>query len=310
MPLDPHTLQRFVGMRHRIGVIGAPLCDGLRESGVENAPKAFRDAGLIEILKTHSEVRDFGDLSLNPVAQDELTGKTRNLKLIADSCQTIKRMVSQVVDDQYFPLVIGGDCSLFPAALAGIASTDHDIGAVYLDGHPDFHTPETTRSGYFSGMALAIAVGFGSDELTHLGNRFPIVKPQNVLLAGPRPANIDQPEIDDLIKTGLRAIFLKNQGAENFRHELERSSQILPRPVYLHFDCDVMDPQEMPALAGMKANVHCSGGLNLEETLSVCTVLSELPLVGMDVTLYDPTADVDGMCAKKIIKVLEKVLFH
>jgi len=297
-------------MRHRIGLIGAPLCDGVRESGAENAPKALRDADLVETLKTHSEVRDFGDLSLKTVAQDELTGKSRNLKLVADGCQSIKRMVSQVANDGYFPLVIGGDCSLFPGALAGIASTDHDISAVYLDGHPDFHTPETTKSGYFSGMGLAVAVGFGPDELTHLSNRFPIVNPQNVLLAGPRSANIDQTEISDLTKAGLRTIFLKEQGAENFRHELERSSQFLPRPVYLHFDCDVMNPQEMPALAGMKANVHCSGGLSLEEALSVCNVLSELPLAGMDVTLYDPTADIDYMCAKKIIKLLEKTLFH
>ena len=297
-------------MRRRIGIIGAPLCDGVRESGVENAPRALRDAGLVDVLKTHSEVRDFGDLSLKTVAQDELTGKSRNLKLVVDSCQTIKRMVSQVVSDGYFPLVIGGDCSLFPGALAGITPADHDVSAVYLDGHPDFHTPETTKSGYFSGMGLAIAVGFGPDELTHLGNRFPILKPQNVLLAGPRPANIDESEIDGLTKAGLRAIFLKDQGAENFRHELERSSQFLSRPVYLHFDCDVMNPREMPALAGMKANVHCSGGLSLEEALSVCNVLSELPLAGMDVTLYDPTADNDDICAKKIIKLLEHVLFH
>jgi arginase len=297
-------------MRRRIGIIGAPLCDGVRDSGVENAPRALRDAGLVEILKTHSEVKDFGDLSLKTVAQDELTGKSRNLKLVTDSCQTIKRMVSQVANDGYFPLVIGGDCSLFPGALAGIASTDHDISAIYLDGHPDFHTPETTKSGYFSGMGLAIAVGFGPDELTHLGNRFPIVKPQNVLLAGPRPANIDQTEINDLTKTGLRTIFLEDQGAENFRHELERSSQFLPRPVYLHFDCDVIDPQEMPALAGMKSNVHCSGGLSLEEAFSVCNVLSELPLAGMDATLYDPTSDIHELCAKKIIKLLERMLFH
>ncbi|HYW00946.1 MAG TPA: arginase family protein [Candidatus Acidoferrum sp.] len=296
-------------MRPRIGVIGAPLCDGVRDSGVENAPRALRHAGLVEILKTHAEVRDCGDLSLETVAQDELTGKSRNLKLVADGCRSIKRLVSQVVKDGYFPLVIGGDCSLFPGALAGITSIDHDISAIYLDGHPDFHTPETTKSGYFSGMSLAIASGFGPDELTHLGDNFPIVKPQNVLLAGPRPANIDQPEIDDLIRAGVRNIFLKDQGAEDFELELTRSSQFLPRPVYLHFDCDVMNPQEMPALAGMKANVHCPGGLRLDEALSVCNVLSTLPLVGMDVTLYDPTADNDGKCAKKIIKLVEKVLF-
>jgi arginase len=293
----------------RIGVIGAPLCDGEREFGVESAPRALRDAGLVEILKTHSEVRDFGDLPLKPLEHDELTGKLRNVRQVLDGCQTIKRMVSQVVNDGYFPLVIGGDCSLFPGTLTAIGSAYRGIGAVYLDGHPDFHTAETTKSGYFSGMGLAIAVGFGPDELTHMGNEFPMVKPQNVLLAGPRPANMDPPEIDGLIKAGLRTLFLEGQEADNFRRELKRLAYLLPEPVYLHFDLDVMNPQEMPALAGMKAKVHAAGGLSLEEASSACNVLSGLPLVGMDLTLYDPTADVGAMCAKKIIKLLENVLF-
>lgn len=296
-------------MRRRIGVVGAPLCDGERESGVENAPKALRDAGFVEILRNRSEVKDFGDLPLKVPVRDELTGKSRNLMQVADGCQSTKRIVSQVIDDGYFPLVIGGDCSLFPGALAGVSSANRDIGVVYLDGHPDFHTPTTTKSGYFSGMGLAIAAGFGPDELTHMGKRFPIVKPHNILLAGPRPGNIDQSEIDDLRIAGLRTLFLEDQETDNFKRELKRLANLLPEQVYLHFDFDVMNPLEMPALAGMKAEVHSSGGLSFEEAMSACNVLCDLPLVGMDATLYDPTADVDRGCAKKIISLLEHVLF-
>ncbi len=295
-------------MRHRIGVIGAPLCDGEREFGVENAPRALRDAGVLESLKTRSEGRDFGNVPLKTPLKDEFTGKARNLRSVIESCQAIKRMVSQLVSREYFPLVIGGDCTLVPAVLAGIVSADHDISVIYLDGHPDFHTPDTTRSGYFSGMALAITVGSGPDELTHMGSRFPIVNPQNVLLAGPRVGNIDPSETDDLAKVGVRTLILESQGADNFRSELKRLAEQIQGPVYLHFDCDVMNSQDMPSLAGMKAKVHSSGGLTLEEALSVCKVLSDLPLVGMDVTLYDPTADTGGMCAKKIIRLLENVL--
>lgn len=295
-------------MRRRIGVIGAPLCDGEREFGVAKAPSALRRAGIVESLKKGWEVRDFGDVPLKTPLKDEFTGKARNLRQVGDACQAIKRTVSRVVNDRYFPLTVGGDCTLVPAALAGVVTADHEIGLVYLDGHPDFHTPESTVSGYFSGMALALTVGSGPDELTHMGSRFPIVNPQNVLLAGPRPGNIDPSETDDLTNTGVRTLFLESQGADNFKNELKRLTERIRKPVYLHLDCDVVNPQEMPALAGMKAKVHTSGGLTLEEALSVCEVLSDLPLVGMDVTLYDPTTDVDGMCAKKIIRLVENVL--
>jgi hypothetical protein len=35
----------------KIGLIGAPLCDGDRERGVENAPVALRNAGLAQALR-------------------------------------------------------------------------------------------------------------------------------------------------------------------------------------------------------------------------------------------------------------------
>src|SRR5207253_2124442 len=34
-----------------------------------------------------------------------------------------------------------------------------DVGVAWLDAHGDFHTPETTTSGFVDGMALAVAAG-------------------------------------------------------------------------------------------------------------------------------------------------------
>ena len=42
---------------------------------------------------------------------------------------------------------------------SGPTSKPLKIGMLWLDAHPDFNTPETTRSGSLGGMPLAVATG-------------------------------------------------------------------------------------------------------------------------------------------------------
>ncbi len=93
-------------------MIGAPLCDGERERGVELAPGAL-ESGLIERLAVYNDLRDFGDVSLETSRVDVWSGSVRNLKLVVGSCKKIMRQVVRVVREGWFPLVIGGDCSIF-----------------------------------------------------------------------------------------------------------------------------------------------------------------------------------------------------
>src|SRR5262245_38510016 len=52
-----------------------------------------------------------------------------------------------------FPVVLSGNC--LPAALGTLAGLGPGVGVAWLDAHGDFHTPETTQSGFVDGMALA-----------------------------------------------------------------------------------------------------------------------------------------------------------
>jgi arginase len=49
------------------------------------------------------------------------------------------------------------------ATLAGLEPAT--TGIVWLDAHPDFHTPATTKSGFLDGMALSMALGQCHQEL-------------------------------------------------------------------------------------------------------------------------------------------------
>jgi arginase len=212
-----------------------------------------------------------------------------------------------------FPLVIGGDCSLFPGSLAGIIDVYDQIGVLYLDGHADFHTPETTISGYFSGMGLAAAVGRGGGELVRIGKSFPLVREEDASAIGVKTANFDDSELRELNASRVNLFTSETLKSKGIQACLQEATKPLPRPLYLHFDLDVMDAIEMPALAGMRAGVHHPGGLTHREAGWLCDGLASLPIAGMDITLYNPNLDPDRTYARRIIDPIRKILpssFH
>jgi arginase len=288
----------------KIGLIGAPLCDGNRERGVENAPRALRNAGLVQALSGIAEIHDLGDVSIQTPAPDVLSEKLRNLDHVVSGCTRVMAAVRDAILDGFFPLVLGGDCSLFPGAFAGFSSAVGPSGAIYLDGHPDFHTPETTTSGYFSGMCLAAAVGKGHEALTRIGQTFPIVTENNVLLLGARERNIDPEELTNLLRSNVKHLMLERMRESKFEENVMEIAKSLPRHLYLHFDVDVLDGTEMPARAGTDYGVHAEGGLTLKELRSVFSVLAKLQVECMDITLYDPKLDKGGIYAQRLIESL------
>ena len=68
------------------GLIGSTISSGQRKPGVELAPKLFREAGLIEALKSMGlQVRDYGNLLEKDFPKKELNPElisNKNIKLI------------------------------------------------------------------------------------------------------------------------------------------------------------------------------------------------------------------------------------
>ncbi len=62
-------------------------------------------------------------------------------------------------------VLIGGDCSITVAALDTLPGGTDDLAVVWCDAHADLHTPDTSPSGAFSGMALRAVLGEGEPQL-------------------------------------------------------------------------------------------------------------------------------------------------
>jgi arginase len=115
---------------------------------------------------------------------------------------------------------------------------------LWLDAHPDFNTPETTRSGSLGGMPVAVATGRALHRMRLDAKLDPALTDSQVVMAGVRltdpleqelldSSRIQQVSVDDL-RRATPAVFA----------QLDRLSRENDK-VYIHIDMDVLDPKEV-----------------------------------------------------------------
>jgi arginase len=279
-----------------IAVLGAPSNLGLkpypdgRPRGVSQAPRVYRELGLVERLGA----RDLGDVQAPPYADFERPpGGTRNEGAIAAYSRSLADAVSPVTD---FLLVLGGDCSILLGSLLGLRKRGR-VGLAFIDGHCDFALPSISVTGGAAGMDLALAVGRGGRLARFAGE--PLLKEEDAVVLA-RKDQADEPYYgDDSIRNS--AVLDLPAGAVD--SALERLTRPELDGFWIHLDVDVLDPEVMPAVDSPEP-----GGLGLEELAGLLVPLVRHPkALGMEVTIYDPSLDPDGVYGPRLVGLLEKV---
>lgn len=161
-----------------------------------------------------------------------------------------EQVAGQVAGAPAPALVVSGDCTTSLGVLAGLQRAGRDPGVVWFDAHADFHTEDTTSSGYLGGMPLALAAGIGTLTLPDALGMRP-VPPSRVVLVDAR--DTDPPEQRLLDDAGVLR-----------RPVPALSADDLPAgDLYLHVDLDVCDPGDLPDLL-----FPAPGGPALDEVLA------------------------------------------
>jgi arginase len=190
------------------------------------------------------------------------------------------------------PVVLTGNCHSQQAVTAGVGA--NGLGLVWLDCHADFHTPETTTSGFFDGSALSMIVGDCWTALCASVPGFAPLPAARVVLAGARDiddgerARLDASDVVELAPSDVDAVADHLAGVER---------------VSLHIDLDVLDP------AYGRANAFAVGpGLRPDQLLAtINAVLAERPLAAVTLSAYDPALDSDGAVRDTALALLELV---
>jgi arginase len=298
-------------MKRKIALLDAPSNLGLRPPqpghlpGVWRLPGALRRHGLLERLGAH----DAG--AVQPPAYsaepDSVTGFRNGPSIAAFTAQLAKR-VSTMIGDGFFPLVLGGDCSILLGNLLALRGLGQ-YGLCFLDGHQDFAYPRTNeRLGYFAaaGLDLALSTGRGPDALTNLHGLKPYVKEADVVALGfyDDPADAADYETDALYGSQVATIPIDAVRSLGGRRAALASLQRLSAPhlegFWIHLDADVLDQAVMPAVDSPNPR-----GLAYEELLEILqALLGAGRVAGLEVTILDPELDPDGRCTADFARLL------
>jgi len=190
------------------------------------------------------------------------------------------------------PVSLAGDCCTTIGVLAGLRQAGLTPTLIWLDAHGDFNTWETTPSGFLGGMPLAMLVGRGEQTM-----------PQGVGLAPLPEANVILSDGRDLDPGEREAL-----AASRVTH-LPDVAQLLDRPLpdgplYVHFDTDVIDPAEAPAM-----NYPAPGGPSAAALRRVFAHLAGTGRVtAVSVSAWNPELDADGRTQAVVLDLLSALL--
>jgi arginase len=277
-----------------VSIIGFPMDLGADRRGVDMGPSALRIAGIQEKLAALGyRVKDSGDIKIEIKERQEITNpKLKYLDEILKTSQILAEKVEKVLDQNEFPLCIGGDHSMAIGTIAGISSfckkNDLEMGVIWIDAHADMNTEATSPSGNIHGMPMAASLGLGNEGLTNLLGFCPKIKPENCVLIGIRSIdNLERKNIKelklpvftmaDVDKMGIHRIIVKV--LKQFREKVDH--------IHVSFDLDSIDPSVAPGVG-----TPVPGGLSyreahlLMESIAECGCMSSL-----EITEVNPILD-------------------
>ncbi len=258
-----------------VALIVVPFHMGLANSAVGAGPNRLLEAGADRALAYRGRPAEVEHIRLRDA-------ECSDLDALVDIGRQIRKAVRRAGEQEMLPVVLAGNCNSCVATLAGLEPAE--TGIVWLDAHPDFHTPATSLSGHLDGMSLSMALGqCHEDLLGRIGFGHPVSE-DKVCLLGYR-------DVEPGERERLAASAISNQPPTDVE------------AVYLHIDLDVLDPKDSPGV-----NCRTPGGWTLEQACAmVRSVAAELPLAAVGLTNYRPDFDPDGKSARAAIRILSEL---
>lgn len=272
------------------GLIGAPSSAGGHWAGMEKAPAFLRLAGLPEGLSAGgAKVVDHGDLPQLRWRPDPASPRAQNVALVSDYLKLVARRVEDSLSAGEWPIVVGGECTVTIGAVVGFLRKYEDFGLMYLDGHVDLNTPESSRSGILDSMGMAHMFGQEGTlkELSHLGSRFPMLDPAKVVYFGYNERKMNDIEVDQLKRHGSPAYPMRLPEG-SVRALAEEALSVLESRTAafaVHFDVDVIRFSDFPIA---NVPVHHEG-LSFDQAMECVEVFASSPrCVGAVITEVNP----------------------
>lgn len=291
------------------GVVGVPSSAAAHWPGLEKGPRALREAGLIESMRSAGlSVVDHGDRPEARFRAARSANEPNDLGRVVDVVRDAARAIGEVVAARRRPLVLGGECTLALSLVSAFAAEGQEVGVVYVDGGQDLMLPGDRPEEPIldsMGMAHALDLPGAADALADVGPRRPLLTADRVVFFGFDDADEDTHGLvpalrftshdvtADPVATAVHAADAAGRAEGGF---------------VIHLDVDVLDYLQLPA-----ADVPQYGrGLRVSTLVQSLAIMAARPeFVGMTVVEFNPDhAAGDGSTARELVRAVVSILAH
>lgn len=283
-------------------LVGVPVETGASQAGCIMGPASFRTAGLAPLLESLGHrVTDRGDVQprIDTLPLDALPGTKHPAEMVAWTRDLAD--VAEEIAAEAFPIFLGGDHCLAAGTVSGIArhaaKQERSLFILWLDAHPDLHSPDTTDSGNLHGVPVGYFTGQPGFS-PHFPPLKAAVDPKNICMMGIR--SVDPAENTRLAELGvdvhdMRAIDENGIKAPltAFLKRVSEANGLL----HVSLDVDFLDPSIAPAVG-----TTVPGGATFREAHLIMEMLCDSDLVtSLDLVELNPFLDERGRTAQLMV---------
>ncbi|OAA65343.1 arginase [Niveomyces insectorum RCEF 264] len=302
IPADSTTTSmvksKFLDSQDDLGVVAVGFSGGQCKPGVDAAPSALIESGLLTQLRSELGYRLHGDdtvhlyTDLVPTHDPDFRGM-KNPRAVSAVTRRIADQVYAHARAGRLTLTLGGDHSIAIGTIAGAAKATRErlgreMAVIWVDAHADINTPETSGSGNVHGMPVAFLTGIAREDNEEF---FGWLRPEHrlstskLVYIGLR--DVDAPEKRILREHGIRAFSMFDIDRYGIGRVMEMALAHIgaDTPIHLSFDVDALDPMWAPS-----TGTPVRGGLTLREGDYICECIHETgSLVAVDLVEVNPS---------------------
>lgn len=291
---------KFLTKGNELGVVAVGFSGGQCKPGVDAAPSALIESGLLtqlreELLyKIHHDNTVHSYKELLP-ASDPPHRNMKNPRAVSAVTRALSKQVYDQAREGRCVLTLGGDHSIAIGTISGTARAirerlGREMAVIWVDAHADINTPETSGSGNIHGMPVAFLTGLAREEdedifgwITEEGR----ISVKKLVYIGLRDVDIGEKKI--LREHGIKAFSMHDIDKHGIGRVMEMALGHIGNdtPIHLSFDVDALDPMWAPS-----TGTPVRGGLTLREGDYIAECVHETgSLVAMDLVEVNPTLE-------------------
>ncbi|KAK0517390.1 hypothetical protein JMJ35_000545 [Cladonia borealis] len=303
---SPSTIApKFLSAGNELGVVAVGFSGGQCKPGVDAAPSALIESGLLNQLKDDLSYTLHHDDTVHTYSellpsQDPPHRNMKNPIAVSAVTRQLSTQVYSHARHGRLVLTLGGDHSIAIGTIAGTSRAikerlGREMAVIWVDAHADINTPETSESGNIHGMPVAFLTGLAREkgareELFGWLGEEPCLSLKKLVYIGLR--DVDKGEKRILREHGVRAFSMHDIDKHGIGRVMEMALGHIgtDTPIHLSFDVDALDPQWAPS-----TGTPVRGGLTLREGDYIAECVHETgSLVAMDLVEVNPSLEAMG----------------